>query len=174
MWGDFFNIFGKFYSVDRYWSLSRPLTYTEEVTNKRILVTFFLSKIFVFVVTALLFAFGLTVTSCDGSLVDVVCRLMSANFVYFNAFPVVMSSLAVIFVSKSAWNTHIEMKKRNRVQPLQTQGQDTREIGQKTKENIVTTTTTSTENQSTTADMAGIRVVRQNEEPYVFFRTSAG
>ena len=170
--GDFTNIYLKYYSVDRYWSLSQPLSYTEDVTNKRILVAYFLSKIFVFLVTALLFVFGLTITSCEGSLVDVVCRLMSANFVYFNAFPAVMSSLAVMFVSKYAWNTHTQLKTRNRVQPLnQTQSQ-------KGREDSITNNTT-TGNQSTSADpgtcdIAVIRVVRQNEEPYVFFRRSEG
>ena len=174
--GDFTNIYLKSYSVDRYWSLSQPLSYTEDVTNKRILVAYFLSKIIVFLVTALLFLFGFTITSCEGSLVDVVCRLMSANFVYFNAFPAVMSSLAVMFVSKYAWNTHIQLKTRNRVQPLsQTQSQKEREDS---ITNITTTTTTG--NQSTSADPSGtcdiavIRVVRQNEEPYVFFRRSEG
>ena len=165
--------------MDRYWSLCQPLSYTEDVTNKRILLTYFLSKIFVFLVTGLLFTFGLTVTNCDGSLVDVVCRLMSANFVYFNAFPVVMSSLAVVFVSKYAWNTHIQLKNRNRVQPLQTDDQSMREIGKKTTNNTSHTrnTTTTMPDSSTadpgTSDIAVIRVVRQNEEPYVFFRTSA-
>ena len=136
--------------MDRYWSLFQPLTYTEDVTNKRILVSYFLSKIFVFLVTGLLFSFGLTITDCDGSLVDVVCRLMSANFVYFNAFPVVMSSLAVMFVSKYAWNTHIELKNRNRVQPLHTEAQGVREIDNKTRENIITDSTSPTRNNITT------------------------
>ena len=174
--------------MERYWSLSRPLSYTEDVTNKRIFVSYFLSKILVFLVTGLLFTFGLTITKCDGSLVDVVCRLMSANFVYFNAIPVVMSSLAVIFVSKYAWNTHIELKNKNRVQPLHTEGQRMREIDNKTRDNIITNNTAPTSNTTTmaatgtnstiadpeTCDIAVIRVVRQNEEPYVFFRTSAG
>ena len=166
--------------MDRYWSLCQPLSYTEDVTNKRILLTYFLSKIFVFLLTGLLFTFGLTITSCDGSLVDVVCRLMSANFVYFNAFPVVMSSLAVMFVSKYAWNTHIQLKVRNRVQPLHTEAQNMREIDKKTTNNTSPTknTTTTGTNSSTTdpgtCDIAVIRVVRQNEEPNVFFRTSAG
>ena len=166
--------------MDRYWSLCQPLSYSEDVTNKKILLTYFLSKIFVFLVTGLLFTFGLTLTNCDGSLVDVVCRLMSANFVYFNAFPVVMSSLAVVFVSKYAWNTHITLKNRNRVQPLQTEDQSRREIDKKTSNNTShtrNTTTTTMPDSSTadpgTSDIAVIRVVRQNEEPYVFFRTSA-
>ena len=161
--------------MDRYWSLSRPLTYTEDVTNKRILLSYFLSKILVFLVTGGLFTFGLTVSSCDGSLVDVVCRLMSANFVYFNAIPVVISSVAVMFVSKYAWNTHTHIKNRNKVHPIHSQAPRTREIGKKTGEDMVTNTVMppSTDPDPGTCDIAVIRVVRQNEEPYVFFRTSA-
>lgn len=63
-------------TVDRFWCLSNPLSYIADVTNKKILVAYVLSKLVMFVVTGLAFFFGLTSSNCDGSLVDVVCRLM--------------------------------------------------------------------------------------------------
>ena len=69
----------------------------------------------------------------------------------------VISSLAVIVVSKYAWNAHL--KHKNRIQPL-IQQQTDRPNGEQA---------TSTASSS---DLAVIRVVRQSEEPYVFFKRS--
>ena len=62
--------------ADRYWSLSNPLRYSADITNKRIFSAYILCKLLMFLVTGLAFLLGLTRSNCDGSLVDVVCRLM--------------------------------------------------------------------------------------------------
>ena len=62
--------------VDRYWSLSNPLDYAADISNKKILSAYMLCKLIMFLLTGLAFLLGLTRSNCDGSLVDVVCRLM--------------------------------------------------------------------------------------------------
>ena len=113
--------------------------------------------------------------------VETNCSVFSrSNFVYFNALPVVISSLAVIVVSKYAWSAHIKFK--SRVQPLPLE-QRRIEINKSSisvsphstnNTNSVTNTASSltTTSSSTTGGVAFIRVVRESEEPYVFFRKS--
>ena len=112
--------------------------------------------------------------------VETNCSVFSrSNFVYFNAVPVVISSLAVIVVSKYAWSAHIKFK--SRVQPLPEQRRIERSKSSLSvsphstnNTNSVTNTASSltTTSSSTTGGVAFIRVVRESEEPYVFFRKS--